>query len=144
MTVEKGRLGRRVAQLSHVRMSEVCRALGFALGCDSPLTSDRSVPCWHEQPLPGTMGPMLDPRAEAAVRELVERYRAQCLWFLRPDYYPHTPEDVSRVLGLIEQYRDLEALRRVTDVRRWLSPHSNAPSAGSSSGVSLLPAGGAR
>jgi mRNA interferase MazF len=33
-TVPRGELGRRVAQLSSVRMSEVCAALRFSLGCD--------------------------------------------------------------------------------------------------------------
>ena len=74
---------------------------------------------------------MVDPRAEAAIRELVECYRAQCLWFLRPDYHPRTPEEVDYALRLIERYGDLEALRRVTALRRWLSPDSNELSAGS-------------
>jgi mRNA interferase MazF len=34
ITVSQHRLGRRVAQLSSSRMSEVCAALRFALGCD--------------------------------------------------------------------------------------------------------------
>jgi mRNA interferase MazF len=33
VTVSKARLGRRVAGLSAERLQEVCRALGFALGC---------------------------------------------------------------------------------------------------------------
>ena len=35
VTVSQERLGRRVAQLSSVRMNEICAALGFSLGCDS-------------------------------------------------------------------------------------------------------------
>jgi mRNA interferase MazF len=34
VTVSRERLGRRVAQLSSVKMSEICAALRFALGCD--------------------------------------------------------------------------------------------------------------
>ena len=34
VTVSQRRLGRRVAQLSSVRMSEICAALRFSLGCD--------------------------------------------------------------------------------------------------------------
>jgi mRNA interferase MazF len=34
LTIAKEDLGRRVAQLGEDRMREVCRALGFALGCD--------------------------------------------------------------------------------------------------------------
>jgi hypothetical protein len=55
---------------------------------------------------------MVDERAAAAIRELVDRYRVECLWFLRADYYPQSPEDVDRVLRLIEQYGDLDALRQ--------------------------------
>ncbi len=37
VTVSKGDIGRRVAQLGDGRMREVCRALAFALGCsESP------------------------------------------------------------------------------------------------------------
>jgi mRNA interferase MazF len=35
VTVPKDRLGRRVAQLDASRMSEICDALRFSLGCDS-------------------------------------------------------------------------------------------------------------
>lgn len=34
ITIEKGRLGRRLAQLHSSRMSEICVALRFSLGCD--------------------------------------------------------------------------------------------------------------
>jgi mRNA interferase MazF len=34
LTVQKRDVGRRVARLSDDRMREVCRALGFALGCE--------------------------------------------------------------------------------------------------------------
>jgi mRNA interferase MazF len=33
VTVSQGRLGRRVASLSHERMQQVCEALRFSLGC---------------------------------------------------------------------------------------------------------------
>jgi len=36
VTVAKERLGRRVAQLSSMRMAEICGALRFSLGCDQP------------------------------------------------------------------------------------------------------------
>lgn len=35
VTVLQERLGRRVAQLSSLRMSEICAALRFSLGCDA-------------------------------------------------------------------------------------------------------------
>lgn len=36
LTVSKTDVGRRVGQLGDERMREVCRALGFALGCEGP------------------------------------------------------------------------------------------------------------
>jgi mRNA interferase MazF len=37
VTISQERLGKRVAQLSSTRMSEICAALRFSLGCDSEL-----------------------------------------------------------------------------------------------------------
>jgi mRNA-degrading endonuclease toxin of MazEF toxin-antitoxin module len=34
VTVSQDRLGKRVAQLSGLRMNEICAALRFSLGCD--------------------------------------------------------------------------------------------------------------
>jgi len=34
VTISQSRLGRRVAQLSSLRMGEICAALRFSLGCD--------------------------------------------------------------------------------------------------------------
>ena len=34
VTISRNRLGKRVAQLSSLRMNEICAALRFALGCD--------------------------------------------------------------------------------------------------------------
>lgn len=34
VTISQNRLGRRVAQLSSLRMAEICSALRFSLGCD--------------------------------------------------------------------------------------------------------------
>lgn len=35
VTVSQNRLGKRVAQLSSLRMNEICAALRFSLGCDT-------------------------------------------------------------------------------------------------------------
>lgn len=71
---------------------------------------------------------MANTRANDAVRELVDHYRAQCLWFLRADYYPHAPEEIDRVFRLIERYGDLDAFKRVAALRQWLSQTSSATS----------------
>jgi hypothetical protein len=69
--------------------------------------------------------------AEKAVDALIDEYRARCLWFLRPDYYPTTTEERLRLLGYIERHGDLQAYRRASPLRQWLSRRSNAISAGS-------------
>lgn len=67
---------------------------------------------------------------DVAVRELVDDYRAQCLWFLREDYYPTTDRERARVLDLIERHGNVEAFRRAASLRLWLSQSSSdAPSA---------------
>jgi hypothetical protein len=63
------------------------------------------------------------------VRALVDEYRATCLWFLRQDYYPQTPEEACRVLEQIERHGDVAAFRKAAELRQWLSRNSNAPSA---------------
>jgi len=66
-----------------------------------------------------------------AVNALVDEYRARCLWFLRPDYYPGSMEERLRTLDSIARYGDREAFRRATTLRRWLSHRSSAGSAAS-------------
>ncbi len=65
------------------------------------------------------------------VNRLVDEFRVRCLWFLRPEYYPATLEERLRVLVYIERHGDREAFRRAAALKRWLSPTSSAPSAGS-------------
>ena len=60
-----------------------------------------------------------------AIRRLVDDYRVQCLWFLREDYYPSTAAERERVLRLIELRGDLQAFRRVAEIRRALSRRSS-------------------
>jgi hypothetical protein len=65
------------------------------------------------------------------LRALVDDYRDRCLWSWKRDYYPQSVEDAVRVLEAIEKHGDLDGFRRAAEVRRWLSPSFNAPSAGS-------------
>jgi len=67
----------------------------------------------------------------AGFRRFVDRYRAQCLWFLRQDYYPQTPMDCANVLRLIEQHGDRHSFQQAALFRQWLSPRSSETSAGS-------------
>ena len=59
------------------------------------------------------------------VNQLIDEYRTRCLWFLRPGYYPETPEQQLRVLSMIERTGDLAAFRRVSTLRQWVSRHSS-------------------
>ncbi len=65
---------------------------------------------------------------DETVHTLVDDYRARCLWFLRPDYYPKTQEEHLRVLGYIQKYGDQDAHIRASRIRRWLSQLSNVNS----------------
>ncbi len=71
------------------------------------------------------------PPVEAALRQLVDDYRVRCLWFLKEEYYPATAAERERVLQSIERHGDLDAFRRVTELRAWLSQQSNDASVGS-------------
>ena len=63
------------------------------------------------------------------VNSLVDEYRARCLWFLRNDFYPNTPEEALRVLHYIEQHGDVLAFQKAATLRQWLLLNTSAPSA---------------
>lgn len=63
------------------------------------------------------------------VNALVDEYRARCLWYLREDYYPQTPEEACRALEAIERHGDLAAFKKAATLRQWLLQHSNDQSA---------------
>lgn len=67
----------------------------------------------------------------AEVARLVDEQRSRCLWFLRPDYYPESYEEIERTLRAIERSGDQAAFRRARKLRQWLSPLSSAKSASS-------------
>lgn len=56
----------------------------------------------------------------AAVNQLADEYRVRCLWFLRTDYYPTTPEQRRKVLNYIQTYGDNDAFIRAGKLHRWL------------------------
>ncbi len=62
------------------------------------------------------------------VRDLVDRHRITCLWYLRPDYQPATVDEALRVLEAIATNGDLKAFQEAEEVRGWLSRGSNSPS----------------
>lgn len=75
----------------------------------------------------------MTPNLESAmtrVHELVDEYRAQCLWYTRLDYYPETVQDALRALDAIARHGDVAAFKKTASVRKWLLQHSNNPSVG--------------
>jgi hypothetical protein len=59
----------------------------------------------------------------------MDEYRESCLWFLREDYRPATPDEALRVLEAIERHGDREAFRKAATLRQWLSRNSSSISA---------------
>jgi hypothetical protein len=66
-----------------------------------------------------------------AIDALVDECRSGALWFLKPDYYPHTDDERRRVLHEIQKHADLERFKRAARLQQWLSQHSSAASASS-------------
>jgi hypothetical protein len=73
---------------------------------------------------------MTPEKAEEAFTQLVDEHRGDCLWFLRPDYYPTVLAERLAVLDAVERYGDLEAYRRARALREWLLQSSSAASVG--------------
>ena len=57
----------------------------------------------------------------AQVVQLVDEMRSRCLWFLRPDYYPETAEEIDRTLRAIERNGDLSTFQCARTLRERLS-----------------------
>ncbi|HPQ41251.1 MAG TPA: hypothetical protein PLV45_12840, partial [bacterium] len=55
------------------------------------------------------------------IRALVDTQRDRCLWFLRRDYYPETPDDILRVLDAVCRHGDLAAFQKAKELKQWLS-----------------------
>jgi hypothetical protein len=72
-----------------------------------------------------------DPALDAEVRSLVDDYRERCLWFVRADYYPSTPDEILRVLRWIRARGDRKAFQRAGKIEEWLSRTSSETSAAS-------------
>ena len=76
-------------------------------------------------------GPGIDANLLEEARVLVECYRESCLWFLRRDFVPETPEQLRLVLGHIESRAGLDGFQQARRLRAWLSRNCSASSAGS-------------
>ena len=63
-----------------------------------------------------------------ALRDLIDKHRRQCLWFLRTDYYPQTATEATRCLDQIQRHGNLDAFRRAGELKQWLLRNSSAAS----------------
>ena len=68
---------------------------------------------------------------DRTIDALVDEYRHQCLWFLRPDFFPKTVDQRLRALKYIQRYGDRAAYRKAAEARRWLLQSSSETSAAS-------------
>ena len=68
---------------------------------------------------------------EGEINALVDEYRAQCLWFLRPDYYPATRDERLRILASIQRHGDRAAHIRAAALRKCLLHSFSGESAAS-------------
>lgn len=75
---------------------------------------------------------MTSPTLKAQIRSdlytLIDQYRSQCLWYLRPDYYPENEEQAMRVLKAIAQHGDRNAYIKTKEIREWLLRDTNVQS----------------
>lgn len=67
----------------------------------------------------------------AAIDQLVDECRVQCLWYVRPDYYPRTDPERLDILEAIQERAGLAVFQRAGALKAWLSRHSSAESASS-------------
>jgi hypothetical protein len=68
---------------------------------------------------------------QQSLRQLIDEYRARCLWFVRADYYPQSVAEQLRVLDAIERYGDRPGFQRAAQLKKWLSLPSSELSASS-------------
>jgi hypothetical protein len=71
-----------------------------------------------------------DPTFWRELGALTNKYREQCLWYLRHDFVPSDVAGALRVLSAIEAHADRDGYVRARELKQWLLRTSNAPSAG--------------
>ena len=70
----------------------------------------------------------LPPDFLAALHQLVEANRLQCLWFMKENFLPRSAVEADRVLTAIEQHGDRQAWVKAREMREWLSRTTSAAS----------------
>lgn len=62
------------------------------------------------------------------VKQLIDEYRSQCLWFLNDNFYPSEPSRLLSTLNYIEQHGNLKAFQRSRQLKQWLLQNSKKTS----------------
>lgn len=65
------------------------------------------------------------PESLAELDRFLDEQRDRCLWFLRRDHYPRTPDEIARALGYVRKHGDLAAFQRAAEIESCLFPPSN-------------------
>lgn len=74
---------------------------------------------------PGPSGQFEPAGVALAVDRLVDEWRAQALWYLRPGYYPVTDAERIAVLEALQERCNLADFRRAGVLKQWLSRRSS-------------------
>jgi hypothetical protein len=61
----------------------------------------------------------------------IESQRIRRLWFVRADFRPTNTAERLEALAIIERHGDRAAFARASELKRWLSHHSNSTSVSS-------------
>lgn len=69
-------------------------------------------------------------QAIAEIRDLVERCRTTCFWFMKEQWLPESVAAARRAVILLQRYGDREAYLSASVWKPWLSRHSSKISAG--------------
>lgn len=65
------------------------------------------------------------------IDQMVAQHRDQCLWFLRPDFFPRDDHMRLKALEYIQRHGTREAALQAAELAQWLSQVSSDTSAAS-------------
>ncbi len=66
----------------------------------------------------------------AEAKQLIEKNRSRCLWFLRKDYYPADTDRLIHTLQYVKQHGDRQTFQKAGKLIQWLLQSSSRTSTG--------------
>ena len=93
-----------------------------------PISNSRSVAVAAAAP---KTPPVTREELLRAIDDLVDECRVECLWSVRPDFYPRTDLERQQTLDAIQERSGRELFRRAGRLKAWLSRLSSDASASS-------------